>query len=162
MHFGTRDIAWIIARITCGLLRATALEDRLVSRPDRPPAASSSRSAASPHAPRTAPSADRSAGTAGSKLAQMPTPADIAADIRRRPIGAVIADICRDLGIVPSNPLWREISIAVIANGGNLATLYKDINHRLFAGPIWRTAAEPSASPAVSPAFAVTPGTGPP
>jgi hypothetical protein len=39
----------------------------------------------------------------------MPTAEQIAAEVRRRPIGAVIADICRDLRILPSHPLWRDI-----------------------------------------------------
>jgi hypothetical protein len=41
--------------------------------------------------------------------------------VRRRPVGAVIADICRDLGILPSHPLWRELSEAIIRLGGSLA-----------------------------------------
>ena len=51
--------------------------------------------------------------------------------IRGRPAGAVLADICRDLGIVASNPLWRELSRAIISYGGNLAALVKDIGNRL-------------------------------
>ena len=47
-------------------------------------------------------------------LARLPTPAEIAAEVRRRPIGAVLADICRDLGIMPSDPLWRELQRAII------------------------------------------------
>src|SRR3984893_3782345 len=38
-HFGTIDIGEIVARITRGLLRAAALEARLVSHPIREPAA---------------------------------------------------------------------------------------------------------------------------
>jgi hypothetical protein len=30
---------------------------------------------------------------------------------------------CRDLGIMPSHPLWRELQIAVIRHGGSLARL---------------------------------------
>jgi len=47
--------------------------------------------------------------------------------VRRRPIGAVIADICRDFGILPSHPLWREVSKLVVRHGGSLATLLRDI-----------------------------------
>jgi hypothetical protein len=57
----------------------------------------------------------------------LPTPEQIAAQVRRRPIGAVIADICRDLGIMPNHPLWRELSEVIICHGGNLARLVKDI-----------------------------------
>ena len=58
---------------------------------------------------------------------QARTPEQIAAAVRRRPIGAVIADICRDLGILPSHPLWPELSKAVVRHGGSLVTLLKDI-----------------------------------
>ena len=57
----------------------------------------------------------------------MPTPEQIAAAVRRRPIGAVIADICRDLGILPNHPLWRELQVVIIREGGNFAVLVKDI-----------------------------------
>ena len=57
----------------------------------------------------------------------LPTPEQIAAEVRRRPIGAVIADICRDLGIMPNHPLWRELRDAIIRYGGSLARLVKDI-----------------------------------
>ena len=96
--------------------------------PPRPPAGRTSRS----ERPIPSPAARRP--TRGPKapeqptpiLARLPTPEDIAAQVRRRPVGAVIADIFRDFGIVPSNPLWRELSLAIIENGGNLATLFKD------------------------------------
>ena len=87
---------------------------------------------------------------------------EIAAEVRRRPVGAVIADICRDLGIVPSNPLWRELSLAIIDNGGNLATLFKDTWKRVS---VWLTnppAAGHHAGPPPHLPFAVTLGTGPP
>ena len=53
----------------------------------------------------TAPSADET----NTRLTHLPTPEQIAATVRRQPIGAVFADICRDLGIPPSHPLWREL-----------------------------------------------------
>ena len=65
----------------------------------------------------------------------MPTPEQIAAEVRRRPIGAVIADICRDLGVMPSHPLWRELRIVIIRNGGSLANLVKDILDRAIQLP---------------------------
>jgi len=52
--------------------------------------------------------------------------------VRRRPIGAVIADICRDLGILPSHPLWRDVQLAIIKHGGSLAGLVKDILDQAF------------------------------
>jgi hypothetical protein len=161
-NFGTIDIGEILARITRGLLRAAALETRLSSRLARQQAAPAAPSAPSPRQPRAARPVDRSASAADTRPTRLPTPGDIAAQVRRRPIGAVIADICRDLGIMPSNPLWRELPMAIIANGGNLATLVKDILKRVFPFPINPAAAVHPTTPAPHLPFAVTPGTGPP
>jgi hypothetical protein len=71
----------------------------------------------------------------------------------------VFADVCRDLGIVPSHPLWRELSLVIIRHGGNLAALFKDTCQRLFQFPAtnWPAAA-PTASPApLAPAAATGP-----
>ncbi len=57
------------------------------------------------------------------RLARLPTEAEIAAEIRRRPIGAVIADICQDLGIMPGHldrEFWDELRHAIIMYGGGL------------------------------------------
>jgi hypothetical protein len=132
LPLGAGDIALLLARITRGLLRAEALEARLIrsaARPDAapaPPRAPSHRR--SPPARATAPPTD----TTQSRLARLPTPEQIAAEVRRRPIGAVIADICRDLGIMPSHPLWRELQLVIIRHGGSLARLVKDILDRAF------------------------------
>jgi hypothetical protein len=156
--FGTRDIALILARITCGLHRANALEARVVRNaasldaPPRPRAApTAARPAAAPRPP-AAPPAD-------ARLAHLPTPEQIAAEVRRRPIGAVIADICRDLGIMPSHPLWREVQMAMIRYGGSLAKLVNDLIQQSFQSLV------PAAAPAVLPAPSPLPspaGTGPP
>jgi hypothetical protein len=158
-NFGTIDIGEILARITRGLLRAAALETRLASRLAREPAAPS---IPSPRQPRAAPPVDRGASTADPRPTRLPTPEDIAAEVRRRPIGAVIADICRDLGIMPSNLLWRELPLAIIGNGGNLATLVKDILNRVFPFPINQPATVHPGGPTPHLPFAGTPGTGPP
>jgi hypothetical protein len=128
-RFGTSDIALILSRITLALHRATALEARLLrsaARPDpkpQPPRAPSRRTACAPQAPREPVEADP-------RLARMPTSEQIAAEIRRRPVGAVIADICRDLGIMPDNPLWRELRLAIMLHGGSLAGFIKDMFER--------------------------------
>ncbi len=161
-HFGTIDIGEILTRITRGLLRAAALETRLASRLAREPIAPAAPSAPSPGQPRAARPMDRSASPADPRPTRLPTPEDIAAEVRRRPIGAVIADICRDLGIMPSNPLWRELPLAIIANGGNLATLVKDILQRVFPFPINPPATVHPAGPTPYLPFGLKPGTGPP
>jgi hypothetical protein len=124
--FGTRDIALILARITRGLHRAAALEARLVRGAARLDAEPRPRSVPAAAKPASGPRR-QAAPPAGSPLAHLPTPEQIAAEVRRRPIGAVIADICRDLGIMPSHPLWREVQLVVIRHGGSLARLVSDL-----------------------------------
>jgi hypothetical protein len=131
--FGTADLADIPGRITNGLngLRpAAGLEATLCQRaargqdltppPVRAPAAREQRAARPDAQPEPQP-ADH---TQDPGLARLPTEAEIAAEVRRRPVGAVIAEICRDLGIMPGQldrAFWDELSRAIIAYGGNLA-----------------------------------------
>ena len=150
-HFGTIDIGEIVARITRGLLRAAALEARLISHPIREPATPAALTAPSPREPRAAQPEDESAGAGEPRIVRLPTPGDIAAESRRRPAGAVLADICRDLGIVPSNPLWRQLSAAIISYGGNLATLVGDIADR--HGLLIRPPAAPTRGTGTAPAI---------
>jgi hypothetical protein len=61
---------------------------------------------------------------------------EIAAEVRRRPVGAVIADICHDLGIAPGQldgAFWDEIRRAIILYGGNLLGFVRNTNTRWFA-----------------------------
>jgi hypothetical protein len=123
--FGTRDIARILARITCGLLRAQALEDKVhhnAARLDAPPRPNPQPAASprSPSAPR--PRLDRQLGPDLAPLS-LPTPEQIAAKVRCQSIGAVITDICRDLGICPNHPLWRELKALIEEYRGNYASL---------------------------------------
>ena len=126
-HFDTSDISLILARITQGLHRAQVLEERLVSNAARLEAPRRPRTMPATHKPRATPPAAECNQSSDPPLARLPTVEQIAAEARRRPIGAVLADICRDLGILPSHPLWRELSDAIMANGGNLARLVKEI-----------------------------------
>ena len=151
--FGTGDIALILARITRGLLRAEALEARIIrtaTRLDAEPAR--------PRAPCHRSPSTRLAAAGTTLELCLPTPEQIAAEVRRRPIGAVIADICRDLGIRPDHPLWRELSDLIIYYGGNLANLVKDIlsRARQRRASLW-----PPAPPAPSPQSPAPAGTGP-
>jgi len=132
--FATRDLALIFARITRGLLLADALEARLIQRAareqDAPPASGPARAALprKPHAAR--PAARRVDRAEDPRLARLPTPEAIAAEVRRRPIGAILADICRDLGIVPAHPLWQELNLAMMDHGGNATALLKEMLRR--------------------------------
>ena len=173
--FGTADLAVILARITNGLHRAAALEVALLHRATRGQdltptsirlAAARGPRPARPVAPPDAqPEPQPSNQTEHPRLAHLPTEAEIAAEVRRRPVGAVIADICRDLGIAPGHldrAFWNELSRAIIAYGGSLAGFLGDLSRRMFdfgsgdhsgrADPLW---------PAAPPRFPA-PSTGPP
>jgi len=164
LPFGTSDIALILARITRGLQRANALEARvaeLAARPAAPSTPSRTPAQRTPRAPQ--PASAGPSDEANPRLAVLPTPEQIAAEVRRRPIGAVIADICRDLGIMPSHPLWRELSLVINRHGGSLARLFKDICDRVFPIPApGGSIAMSGALPAVFPPSPAAAGTGPP
>jgi hypothetical protein len=126
-HFDTSDIALILARINQGLHRAQVLEERLIRDAGHLDAPRRPQTTPATHKLRATHSAAECSQSSDPPLALLPTPEQIAAEVRRRPIGAVLADICRDLGILPSHPLWRELSDAIMFNGGNLARLVKEI-----------------------------------
>jgi hypothetical protein len=161
-RFGTSDIALILARITSGLLRAEALEARIIRGGARLDAAPGSpRAASHRRSPPARAATDRPTDTAVPGVDPgilLPTPEQIAAEVRRRPMGAVIADICRDLGITPSHPLWRELRLAIIRFGGSLAPLVRGICE-------WAVQRTTSGWPPDWPAFLQAPepsGAGPP
>ena len=125
-HFGTRDIALILARITRGLQLAGELEARLMRRPLPEVVAQDFFRMPVDRAPRTRrPAAPRP------ELPDMPTAEEIAAALRDRPVGDVIADICHDLGIVPAHPLWGEIMMVVTEFGDKFMRLINDVMDRL-------------------------------
>jgi hypothetical protein len=127
--FDTADLALILLRIKRGLLRANELEARLVH---------CARRLDAERQPRTAPAQrkpipDRAASQHTEDRdapPELPTEAEVAAWVRRRPIGAVIADICRDFGIACDHPLWRELQDAITAEGGNYVRLVMEITRR--------------------------------
>jgi hypothetical protein len=107
--FGTLNAALILMRIVRGLRLAAALETRLRAHPLREEAASDLVHTPSDRAPRTTqPTKPRPSRAMACQLHDMPTAEEIAEAVRHRPIGAVIADICRDLGITQSHPLWAR------------------------------------------------------
>jgi hypothetical protein len=136
--FGISDLALILLRIKRGLLLASALEARLVQNAARLDAEREPRAAPAQRKPRPArsPGQARGHGPALSRIEdpdtplELPTEAEIAAWARRRPIGAVIADICRDLGIACDHPLWRELRYAISAERGSYTRLVNEIIDR--------------------------------
>jgi hypothetical protein len=150
----------IFARIARGLHLAQALETRVLRRAawlDQGPKPRTARPAPKPRPPVSPP-----ARASDPRLAHLPTAEQIAAEARRRPIGAVIADIYRNLGILPSHPLWRDVQRAIIKHGGSLARLAIDIINRPWP-PIAQpptTVAPTTLQPNLQ--FAAPGGTGPP
>jgi hypothetical protein len=147
--FGTTDIALIIARITGGLRRAAALEAALCQRaargkdvtpsPFRMPSAGKPRPERQPPPPAAQPEPEPQPDPTPAqdpRLARLPTEAEIAAEIRRRPIGAVIVSICEDLGITPGQlvdrAFWDELALTIIGYGGSLSGWLGKLNKRIF------------------------------
>ena len=165
--FGTSDLPLILARIAQGLLRAGLLEEKIARTATRLDAEPQPKPAPSPRAPRALPceadapsprqTQSQQPTDAASLLANLPTADQIAAMVRRQPIGAVLADICRDLGIAPSHPLWRELHLAINQYGGNWLRMAMERLDRAF--PIAHIVARLKAKPAAPPEPV---GTGPP
>ena len=110
-RFGCLSLTLVIARITRGLIIAGVLQDRFLrrlprkeERPDRAPRQAAPRDAGQPK-PR------RSLWTSHDAELEGPLPSAeaIAERLRGRPAGAVITEICRDLGIDTQHPLWLEL-----------------------------------------------------
>jgi hypothetical protein len=117
LAFGTFNVALIVARILRGLRIAAALEDRAIAAApslDTPPRP---RATSAPSAPRPCPRPQPKRPDAEDD-ARMPTDREIAEMIRRRPIGAVLVDICADLGIGIDHPLWQELRWVIIDHNG--------------------------------------------
>lgn len=130
-RFGSLTLALIITRITRGLKLAEALERRLRRPCPPPPPPRSVKVAvpASPRAPRR-PRPDESEEL----LAGLPSEREIARRVRGRPIGAVIQEICRDLGINGEHPLWRDVLMAITAHGGSRVRMLEAIMQRTRDG----------------------------
>jgi hypothetical protein len=144
--FGTVDLAVILARITAGLRRAAALDAMLCRRaargrdlappPIRLPAIRAPRAAQQAAAPDALPAPRPADPAEDPRLARLPTEEELAAEVRRRPIGAVIVDICRDLGIAPGHldrAFWDEITHTIIMYGGSLVRFHTSLHKRLWA-----------------------------
>ncbi len=147
--FGTGRLYTILAHLQRGLLRATALEHVLLARAARgrdidfaapreraiaAPAATAVPSAGSPagqpaeaHAVRK-PRRSRPAGWNDPELF-MPTLEELVAQVRRRPLGRTLVEICLDLAVVPgfcTGAFWNELFDSIRLHGGSVATLMQE------------------------------------
>ncbi len=120
-RFGSLNLTLIIARITRGLILAGLMEKRLLRPLPRPvEPAVRAESSRKPRAPRRPP-----VDEAAELLTGLPSAKEIAARLRNRKTGAVLVEICRDLGIGTDHPLWPEIRDAIMFNGGKLANMMR-------------------------------------
>jgi len=159
MHFGTRDLALILRRISRGIRLATALQTDLVNWPMRGYLRLASETK---RPPCTAPAAK---SPPRPPLPDLPTEAEIAEAIRTRRIGALIVQICSDFGIGWEHPLFHEIADVVAEFGGDLAGM---VNVCKDPAGFWRSG-PPAQEPVTEPAGGLPPSpqptaftTGPP
>jgi hypothetical protein len=160
--FGTFNVVLILSCVVRGLRLAAALKARLVAHPIRAAVAPALVRVPADRPPRTAKPADQRTARPMSGLPDVPTAEDIAAALRHRPAGVVIAEICRDLGIVPSHPLWGEVMMVVTECGGSFVRLFKDTLARIRAWFFEATEREQIARPDPWPQAVAAYGTGPP
>ena len=142
--FGTNYLPHILRRIHAAIHRAIMLEQRALQQdglrsppPVRARAPSAGKTPDKTHAARrddTPPASKRTVPPARPSgdphYADWPSREKLAAELRRRPIAAVLMDICRDLGITPHHPLWDEMSRVIAAHGGSVEALENDADER--------------------------------
>ena len=144
--FGTYNLAFIVLRVQRGILRAIALERYLLARAARgrdiaivPPRNRTPASAeATPQeTPQPAATSTRGYGRfldpSHPANFHIPGLQELEAQIRRRPIGRTIADICTDLAVIPgfcTAELWGGLFDALQFHGGSLTAMYKTRGHR--------------------------------
>ena len=143
--FGTYDLPTIQLRMRRGMLRALALQQYLFERAargcnlrflwpprvelqphHRPPAKPARRPRSKPHQPRRPEPA--LLGPDDPDAFRLPTPEELAAEVRRRPVGRTITYICLDLGIVPGlcgGDFWYRVERIFRRYGGSLSRLYQ-------------------------------------
>jgi hypothetical protein len=141
VDFGTRDLALIIARIKCGLLRAAGLEARLNRYVARghdltvPPVRYATASVGERKA--------ASEATVRRVEALLPSAEEIAEQVRTRSLSTVIADICHDLGMTRAGldgVLWDELMQAVLDCGITLFGIMRKSVKPVFGD--WHAARE--------------------
>ncbi len=153
--FGTANISTILAHLNRGLLRAAALERILLARAatgrdidiveprirtPQPQPVPAEAATPQPAAPLAAPRPPRPTLPIGWNDPElfMPTVQDLERQVRRRPLGRTIFDICLDLAVVPgfcTGEFWNELFAAMHHFGGSVAALMvqKSRRHQAFA-----------------------------
>jgi hypothetical protein len=63
----------------------------------------------------------------------MPTPKELEAQVRRRPLGRTLVDICLDLAVVPgfcASQFWNHLHDCINVTGGSVVTLMQEKTRR--------------------------------
>jgi hypothetical protein len=143
--FGTANLSLILAHLHRGILRAAALERVLLAlaatgrdlafatprirTADRPPAPTEPAADREPAPPAPRPAPPRPAWRLPPDHPanfHTPTLEELEAQVRRRPLGRTIVDICLDLGVVPglcTGAFWNELFDLTRRHGGSVAAL---------------------------------------
>ncbi len=140
-RFGAFDVALILARITRGLQLAQALEAKFAPRADQPdpaPRAAASAPASSPRQPRQPrtpsrpnPPCRKTAPKPSSPPCRPPSKSpSSSAPARSTPSST---DICNDLGVCMSDPLWHDINRVLMDYNGSFLPLWKERWRRFSA-----------------------------
>jgi hypothetical protein len=152
--FGTDNLSIILAHLNRGILRATALERVLLARaatghdidvierhtwttlePGLDPAEDTQPEPPAPTpvpARRRTPTPPRPAGWNDPELF-MPTMEELERQVRRRPVGRTIIDICLDLAVVPGfchSAFWSELSDLMTWFSGSVTKLAQEKTRR--------------------------------
>ena len=128
LRFGINSAAFILARITRGLQLAAALETKLAERASRPEAARTPCAPSFPRKPRSP--RPKAPPLPDTDPAILPTAEEIAEKLRRHPAHVLLREICSDLGLLPSDPLYRRVEEAIWDYNGDTFALWKDTRKR--------------------------------
>jgi hypothetical protein len=142
---GTYDVPVILNRVQRGILRALALQQYLLDRAargrnlrfawkpcvdlqphHRPPARPAQAKRAAPVRARQTDPALLGPDDPGAY--RLPTQEELAAWVRRRPVGRTITYICLDLGLVPGlcdGAFWNQVDKVMRRYGGSLNRMYE-------------------------------------
>ena len=148
--FGTLQLNVILAILQRGMMRAAALERMLLERANTGrdiactgPGKRRCAAPAEPADPAVPARNRRRPGAPPSRPRQsddprvfMPTMEEMEAQVRRRPIGRSMAEICLDLGVIPrfcDGPFWNQVLDAIRAYGGRIETLMSQRSDRQIA-----------------------------
>ena len=136
--FGTANLPMILAHLTRGIMRAIALQSLLLKRAAtgrdleiKPPRLRSPRTTAKVEDGSVEEQSDqiiaeRAEHDAPIDPCRLPTMQQIEAEVRSRPIGRTIADICRDLGVIPAfctRDFWDAVMLALACYDGSMLNL---------------------------------------